>query len=245
MKARQFIFESLKAHIKARNLTYEQIARELGVSSQTIKRVFQQQDCNIERLEEISDLLQLDLRELVRSSPRPSKFIQHLSFEQEEQFTKNIKLLMVAVCTLSLWTYEDMVKHLHISGFESEGLLRHLDQMGFLKLLPGNRYRLRVARDFSWIVDGPIMRMVKSMAGDYFNHVFEGEGEILKVINVRVSVQAATKLRERLEQIAQEYADQVVVDAHLPLHKRPPLSICIAARRWIPHPLLTLMGPKG
>lgn len=244
MKTRQFIIEALRAHIKARNMTYDQVAREISVSAQTVKRMFQHQDCTLERLEEICDLLQLDLRDLIRSSPRRPKFIQHLTRQQEEQFAQNKKLLMVAVCAMSLWNFEDMVRYLHMPATESERLLRQLDQMGFLDLLPGNRYRLRVARDFAWIVDGPIMRMVKSMAGDYFNHVFEGEGEILRVINVRISRAAAIKLRTRLELIAQEYADQVAVDANLPLHERPPLSICIAARRWVPHPLQVLMGPK-
>lgn len=245
MKTRQFIFDSLRAHLKARKLTYRDIAQNLGVSEQTIKRLFLQQDCSIERLEKICELMQLDLRELVKSSPRPRKFIQQLSLPQEDQLAQNHKLLMVAVCTMSLWTFEDMVQHLHIPDVEIKSLLHQLDKMAFLDLLPRNRYYLRVAREFSWIVDGPIMRMVKNMASDYFDHFFDGDGEILKVVNVRVSRHAASRLRTRLEQIAQEYADQVTIDAKLPLHERPPLSICIAARRWLPEQLQALMSSKA
>lgn len=242
MRTRQFIFENLRAHIKARQLTYEQIAQDIGISGPTLKRHLLQQDCSVERLEQICDVLQLDLRDLVKSTPRPRQFIQHLSREQEEVFARKRSLLLVAVCALSLWTFADMTEHLQISNKEIEKLLRELDKMGFLDLLPGNRYRLRVARDFAWIADGPIMRMVKSMAGDYFNHTFEGQGEILKVINVRVSRAAADRLRTRLEMVAQEYADQVAIDSHLPLHERPPLSICIAARRWLPDPMQVLIA---
>ncbi len=84
--------------------------------------------------------------------------------------------------------------------------------------------------------------MVKGMAGHYFEHNFEGEGEILKIINVRLSSQSAHRLKARLEQVAQEYADQVAIDANLPLRERPPLSICIAARRWVPESLRELMA---
>lgn len=243
MKTRQYIFESLRAHLKARQLTFKHISQELGVSEQTVKRIFLQQDCSLERLEKICELVQLDMRDLVRSSPRPRKFIQHLTLQQEEQLAQNKKLLMVAVCTLSLWTHDDMREHLQLSAMECEDLLRKLDKMNFLDLMPGQRVRLRVARDFSWIIDGPIMRMVKGMAGHYFDHLFDGEGEILKVINVRLSKASALKLRSRLEQVAQEYADQVAIDAHLPLRKRPPQSVCIAARRWVPEPLRELMAP--
>ncbi len=244
MLPRQYIFESLKAHLKARNLTYQDTALALGVSEQTVKRIFIQQDCSLERLEEICDLIQLDLRDLVQSSPRQRKNIQQLTYPQEAELAQNKKLLMVAVCTMSLWPHEDMLQHLQLSPLECEALLRQLDKMGFLDLMPGNRIRLRVAREFAWIVDGPIMRMVKSMAGDYFDHLFEGEGEILKIINVRMSRPSAKKFRARLEKIAEEYADQVAIDAHLPLMERPPLSICIAARRWVPAPLKALMGPR-
>lgn len=229
--------------VKAQQLTFKDIAQTLEVSEQTVKRMFVQQDCSLERLEQICELVQLDMRELVRSSPRPRKFIQHLSLAQEEQIARNKKLLMVAVCTLSLWTFEDMRQHLQLSELECADMLHQLDKMGFLDLLAGNRYKLRVARDFSWIIDGPIMRMVKGMAGHYFDHLFDGEGEILKIINVRLSLQSAHKLKARLEQVAQEYADQVPVDAKLPLTERPPLSICIAARRWVPEQLRELLAP--
>jgi DNA-binding Xre family transcriptional regulator len=245
MKTRQFIFDSLRSHLKARHLTYRHIAEKLGVSEQTVKRLFVQQDCSIERLEDICDLLQLDLRDLVKSSPRPRKFLQQLSLKQEELLAQNPKLLMVAVCSMSLWTFQDMCQHLNIPETETAALLRQLDKMGFLDLMPGNRYRLHVAREFSWIVGGPIMHMVRNMADDYFNHLFEGEGEIIKVINIRVSRRAAIRLRARLEQIAQEYADQVAIDATLPLLERPPLSICIAARRWVPEPLQAFMSTKS
>jgi hypothetical protein len=243
MKTRQFIFDSLRVHLKAQQLTFKDIAQTMEVSEQTVKRMFVQQDCSLERLEQICELVQLDMRELVRSSPRPRKFIQHLSLAQEEQIARNKKLLMVAVCTLSLWTFEDMRQHLQLGEHECADLLRQLDKMGFLDLLPGNRYKLRVARDFSWIIDGPIMRMVKGMAGHYFDHLFDGDGEILKIINVRLSLQSAHKLKARLEQVAQEYADQVPLDAKLPLIERPPLSICIAARRWVPEQLRELLAP--
>jgi hypothetical protein len=36
MKTRQFIFNMLRSHLKARNLTYLHIAEELAISEQTV-----------------------------------------------------------------------------------------------------------------------------------------------------------------------------------------------------------------
>ena len=129
MKTRQFIFDSLRSHLKARHLTYRHIADQLGVSEQTVKRLFVNQDCSIERLEEICELLQLDLRDLVKSSPRPRKFLQQLSLQQEELLAKHPKLLMVAVCAMSLWTFKDMTQHLSLPEAETASHLRQLDKI--------------------------------------------------------------------------------------------------------------------
>jgi hypothetical protein len=77
------------------------------------------------------------------------------------------------------------------------------------------------------------------------DHHFEGEGEVLKIINVRVSPEVRETLKAKLEQIAQQYADQVAVDSHLPLGDRPPLSICIAVRQWVPDFLRDLMREES
>lgn len=89
------------------------------------------------------------------------------------------------------------------------------------------------------------MRLVKGVSDDFFNHRFEAPGEVLKIINVRVSPRARESLKARLELIAQEYADQVVADSHLPLSERAPLSICIAVRTWVPEFLRDLLRPES
>lgn len=236
-----FIFDSLRAHLKGRGFTYLHLAEGLGVSEPTIKRIFANGDCSIERLDEICQFLHIELTDLVKTTPKKRKLLQHLTRKQEADLAENKKLLMVAICTMGLWTLRDMHTHLLISKAECIALLHQLDQIGFIEMHAHNRYRLLVAKHFSWIVDGPIMRLVKSVSMDFFDHRFEAPGEVLKIINVRVSPQVRESLKARLEQIAQEYADQVVADSHLPLDERPPLSICIAVRSWVPEFLRDLM----
>lgn len=239
--ARNFLFDSLRAHLKARSFTYKQLAIGINVSEPTIKRIFSNNDCTIERLEEICRFLHLELADLVKSTPKKRKLIGQLTRKQEEELAENLKLLMVAVCVMGLWSFEDMLSHLTIPKTECITLLHRLNKIGFIELQANNKYRLLVAKDFSWIVDGPIMRLVKSVSDDFFNHRFQAPGEVLKIINVRISPQVRESLKDRLEQIAQEYADQVVADSHLPLDERPPLSICIAVRAWVPAFLKDLM----
>lgn len=239
--SRVYIFEALKAHLKARKMTYADLAQALQLSEPTVKRMFVIQDCTLERLEDICNILQVSLPQIIKSSPRQRNLINQLTPDQEAQLVANKKLLLCAVCAMNLWSFADMVKHLHIPEPECIRLLRKLEGIGILELHPGNQYRLLVARDFAWVVGGPIMNMVKAMADEYFDHRFDGDGELIKIINVRISNHSSEVLKRRLEQIAQEYADQVSMDAHLSLEERSPMSVCIAARRWVPDFMLPLV----
>ena len=232
--SRVFVFDSIRAHLKARGMTYRDLASALELSESSVKRIISSNDCTLERLEEICHCLQLDLSDLLNSAPRKRRLLNQLTWKQEEELNKNKELLVLAVCVMNLWSLEDVIQHLHISETQCLKLLGTLERIGLIELQPGNRYKLLVARHFSWITTGPIMTMVTAMADDYFNHHFNESVEILKIVNVRISRQAGEHLRRRLELIVQEYADQVATDSHLPLMERVPISVCIAARTWVP-----------
>ena len=229
-----FILDALKAHLKARDLTYRDLATGLNLSEVSIKRLFANADCSLARLEEICTYLQIEFSDLFKSSPKKKKLISCLTHHQELEFVNNKQLLTVAVCALSHWPVHEILDNLNITRQQASKLLKRLTEIGFLELITADQYKLLVSTNFSWITNGPIMRMVQGISDDYFNNHFDGEGEILRIINIRISKEAQVQLRNRLEKIAQEYVDQSRADSHLPLSERPPVSLCIAARTWIP-----------
>jgi DNA-binding Xre family transcriptional regulator len=238
-----YIIDALRAHLKARHLTYKDLAVGLGLSEVSIKRLFATGDCTLERLERICHFLQVELADLFKSSPPKRKLIAALTPSQESELARNKKLLMVAVCALNRWPIKDMWAHLELTRPQIFSLLQRLEKIGFLELPNAQQYRLLVTHNFAWITGGPIMRMVQSMSQEFFTHPFDGQGEVLRILNVRLSPTALTHLRTRLVQIVQEYEDQSRADSHLPLQDRPPISVCIAARAWIPAFMQDLIKP--
>ena len=232
--SKTYIIDALRAHLKARNLTYKELAAGIALSEVSIKRLFASGDCTLDRLEQICAFLQIELVDLFRSSPKKRKLISQLTQAQEAEFAHNKTLLMVAVCALNFWPVKDMWAHFKLTRGQIQALLRRLDEIGFLELKSSQQYRLLVAHNFAWITGGPIMQMVQGMSHEFFNDKFDGDGEVLRILNVRLSQSALIQLRARLEQIAQEYEDQSRADSHLPLQERSPVSVCIAARAWIP-----------
>lgn len=229
-----YVFEALRAHLRARGMTYEDLAAALKMSESAVKKIFAKRDCSLSRLDQMCSVIQVDLTDLARGTPRQSKLINELTHDQEQEIVDNVRLFIVAVCTMQGVRFEDIVATYKISEAQCVQLLARLDKLGFLELLPKNRYRLRVAKTFRWIPDGPIMRWTKAHALDYFDHLFDGPGETLRVINVRISARARTSLLARLDQLVMEYAEQHNTDATLPNKQRYPLSLCLAVRPWEP-----------
>lgn len=228
------IIDTLRAHLKARDLTYKDLGQGIDLSEVSVKRLFTSADIGLDRLEQICQFLQIEMADLFRGSPKKRKLISRLTHAQESEFAKNKKLLMVAVCALNFWRVQDMWTHLHLSRGQIQNLMQRLDEIGFLELQSARQYKLLVSHNFAWITGGPIMKMVQGVSEEYFADSFEGDTQVLRILNVRVSNAAQAQLKTRLEQIAQEYVDQSRADSHLPLHERPPVSVCIAARAWIP-----------
>ena len=229
-----FVFEGLKAHLKARGMTYADVARALKVSEATVKRIFASRNCTVERLDELCELVQVDLAELARGMPRESRLITRLTEAQEHELMSDPALLLVAVSALHQMSAADIVESFRVTEAQCVNLLLRLERIGVLELHEKNRIRLRIARTFSWIPDGPIMRYVKSQMSDFVYHPFSAPGELMRLISVRLSAEAQVALLRQVEQIAREYSEQHNADAHLPLEQRPAVSVLLAVRAWEP-----------
>lgn len=232
--SKTFILDTLRAHLKARQLTYQDLAQALHLSEVSVKRLFAGGDLGLDRLEQICHFMHIEMVDLFKTSPHQRVLIRQLTQSQEAELAAHSPLLTVAVCALSFWTLQDMKCHLRLTPAQIQELLHRLDAIGFLDMQSKHQFRLLVSSNFSWITGGPIMKLVQSMSHEYFDNPFDDEAHVLRILNVRISKAAQVRLKQRLEQIAQEYVDQSRADSHLPLTERPPLSICIAARSWIP-----------
>lgn len=234
MSSTAFLFEAIKAHLRSRSLTYSDLAAGLGVSEGTVKRILSRRHCSTRQIDAICDYLQVELADLVRTAPRPRRLLESMTWNQEEEVTGDVKLFIVAVCALHLLSAEEMLRYYEMSEAECLSKLLRLEKIGFLELRPGNRYRLLVSRTFRWIPDGPIARFAKREMADFFDHSFDEPGELLQVLNVRVSDASRVSLLSRLQQVAEAYSEQHVADACLPLNQRHAVSVWLAVRSWEP-----------
>ena len=229
-----FVFDGLRMHLKARDMTYADVARALKISEATVKRIFATRNCTLERLDALCELVEVDLAELARGAPREDRLIHRLTPEQEQELMAEPALLLVAICAIQQMRVDEMVELYELDEAQCVKLLLRLERIGILELHENNRIRLRLARTFAWNPDGPIMRYAKSQTPDFFDHGFDGPGEFMRMVTVRVSGEARVALLRRLEQVAREYDEQHSADSRLPLDQRHALSVLLAVRYWEP-----------
>jgi transcriptional regulator with XRE-family HTH domain len=233
MQQTDAMVEALKRALKARGITYAEVARKLDLSEPSVKRLFSSGHFTLERFEQVCELARTSMAELARSMDSDKNAVSQLTPEQERAIMADRKLLLVALCALNHLALEQMVQAYAISKSECIGLLAKLDRIKFLELLPNNRIKLRVTRAFTWLPNGPIQQYFKSRAQrEYFASNFDRPGEAMLLVNGMLSKASSEAVIARLRRVANEFADMHHSDAHLPIGERRLASLVVAVRPW-------------
>jgi len=235
MAQAQALVSALKQVLKSRHVTYAQLARRLGMSEASIKRVFSRGTFTLERLDKICGLLGIAITDLAKMVEHEAERVSQLSLEQEREIVADPKLMLVAVHALNHWTLEEMVAHYTVSKTECIRLLARLDRLRIIDLLPNNRIRVIVGRNFSWRPDGPFQRHFRDqLEADFFTSRFDGRSEHLAFESGMLSRNSNAAIQQRMRRLESEFTELHNQDAQLPLEERFGTSLLVAMRPWIP-----------
>ncbi|NHZ62651.1 helix-turn-helix domain-containing protein [Massilia sp. CCM 8694] len=227
--------------MKGRGITYGDLAGRIGMSEASVKRMFSQKNFTLQRLDEILTATGIEFDELSAAQSAPT-LISHLTLAQEREIIGDPRLLVVAVSAMNHICFDDIVRFYDMSEAEVTKYLLRLDRIGFLELLPNNRVKLLIARTFGWIANGPIQGYFRhEAAADYLNSRFDGEDEVMRLVNVMLSKQSGAALLERLKQVAAEFSQQHQHETRLPFDQRHAISFIVAARPWVPQAFKALL----
>jgi DNA-binding Xre family transcriptional regulator len=224
---------AVKQELKAARMTYADLARALGMAESSVKRMLAKGDMPLSRVDAICRALKLDFAELARRVADAQPLLQELTAEQERAVVADEKLLLVAINVLSGWTLEQMTAAYRLSSVEVIKYLTRLDRIGIIELKPLNRYRLKIAKTFRWRPHGPVMRYFRErVAPDYFGGGFEHPGENLQLVHGSISRALAPSFAERLQRVAQDFAQQHQTDQKLKAAEVEGYTLVLAMRRW-------------
>ncbi len=224
---------ALKKELKAAHLTYAGLAKKLGMAESSVKRMLARGDMPLSRIDAICRALKLDFAELARRVADAQPLLAELTQAQEKAVVADKKLLLVAICVLSQWTLEQIVASYRLSEAEGVKYLAQLDRIGIIELRPLNRYRLKLAKTFRWRPHGAVMDYFREHALlDYYSGGFDGHGEGLLLVHGSISRSLAPAFMERLQRVAQDFAQQHQTDQKLPEKDREGYTLLLAMRSW-------------
>ena len=150
------IISTLKRVLKTRGVTYAELAARINLSEASVKRLFSQGTFTLERLEQVCAVLEIDLFELAKLARGEQVRAQQLSIKQEQALAKDRVLLGVFYLAYNGWQINDIVATYELTRVQVFSLLRKLDGMGVLDLLPGDQLRMKVTRNLRLRRRGPI-----------------------------------------------------------------------------------------
>lgn len=234
MSSTQALVGVLKAELKAAGITYAHLARQLGLAESTVKRMFAQGEMPLSRVDQVCAALGTDFSALARRLALAHAPRGQLSEAQEAAVVADPRLLLVAICALSQWTLEQIVATYALSEAEVVARLLRLDQLGLIELRPHNRYKLLMSKTLRWRPDGPVMGFFRQrVVGDYFSAGFDGDGELLMLVHGQAAPHHAARFNERLQRVAEDFAQQHLADQALPAEQKRPYTLVLGMRSWL------------
>src|SRR3546814_2656072 len=129
MAERDQLLRSLKQWLKLRGMRYSDLARGLGVSEPTVKRMLSTGRIHLARLERICGLLDIDLFELVRVARGARAEREHLEPVQEEALAAAPRLLLVFHPLGNDWKVRAIRREFGLDVPEMTLLLARLDRL--------------------------------------------------------------------------------------------------------------------
>lgn len=232
---------TLKRLLKKQGHTYARVAKALGLSEQSVKRMFSKGTFTLERLMQVGSLLGMSLAELAQQSEETVAKIRTLTEAQEKELVAEPALLLVAACVLNGWSLAEIVATYRFTKAEALKRLLRLDRLGLITLLPGDRVRLNVARDFDWLARGPIQQFFRKQEKDDFLAAdFGAEGENLIFLFGMLAPAAKARLQAVLRKLREEFAELHRDSMSAKFEDRRGACLLVAQREWEPRSFAAL-----
>jgi transcriptional regulator with XRE-family HTH domain len=229
------LFTTIKRQLKLQGKTYRDVAAALGLSEASVKRLLTSDTLGVDRLVEISNLLGFTLAELAQEAAVGETRVRTLNPAQERELVSDTRLLLVAVCALNHWTLADMLAVYKLSEAECLQKLLVLDRLHLIALMPGNRIRLNVARDFDWLPDGPIRQYFRTQGlHEFIDSGFDGPEASLAFTHGMLTDSAIATMQTELRRLRARFAELHEESLAAPLAKRRGSGLLLALREWEP-----------
>lgn len=223
----------LKKQLRAKGITYKQLAALLSLSESSIKHMFANNSVSLSRLDMICEHIGIELSDLALMAEDDISKLMQLPLQHEKELVNDMRLLLVAYCVMNYWTIEDITQQYSLSETECIQYLSKLDRMKMIELHTNNRVRLLISQNFEWHSNGPIERFFRQQVqSQFFNSDFSALGEIRLVKNGNISLASRKQLVERLMALGDFFEELNHQERAIDINDKHGSTMVLAVRQW-------------
>lgn len=230
MQAR--IFETLKAVLRARKITYAELARRLGTSEPTIKRVFAARDDKLSRIVEICDALDLSLEDVVAQAKRTKVTPISLGDRIEAQLADDPSLFHFFILLHDGMPDQEIARQFDLGAGGALRLGQKLERLGLAEVQISGRIRLLLEHPIQFRRDGPLHRALIKLNLNFVRGVFLGpDTELAGFLTQsrRISENTARHMMTELRKLNRELSELARQDQlTLPASELESYKLCLA-----------------
>ncbi len=157
-------FARIKYALKARKMTYGDLAKALGLSEPTVKRLFIEQDCKLSRLVEICQVLEIEPTDILGDGGEQSAVPKPLPLVVENQLAKNKPLFYLLLLLMNKYDAKDIMGIYDLSTNDMYQYLRVLEKLELLELGEELTFKLTFHQPVLWRKNGgPLHAIIRNL----------------------------------------------------------------------------------
>ncbi len=169
-------FKILQGVLKARGMTYADLAQRMEVSEPTVKRIFAGHDCKLSRLLEICGILEVPLADVLHRAERTAEQAVTLPVAVEARLAAEPSLFHLFILLREPIPQQEIEQRFKLSGEDMFRMGRRLEALGLAEVHPGNRIRITRTEPLKFRADGPLIPLLKEINTRFLGQVIDTPG---------------------------------------------------------------------
>lgn len=204
------VFGILKSVLRARGITYAELARRLDLSEPTVKRIFADKDCKLSRITRICDVLDLSLADVTAQASRIEVRPIELGDRIEARLAEDRPAFHLFLLLRDGMSADAIMAHYQLDRAAMFALARRLEKIGLIALMPMDRIRLLENRPIRFRRDGPLHRTLIRLNMDFLQEAYlraDTDMSGFLTQSRRISQVTARHVMDRLKALNKELSD--------------------------------------
>ncbi|MGZ3768598.1 MAG: helix-turn-helix domain-containing protein [Bdellovibrio sp.] len=201
--------KNIKKVMKARGVTYHELAKHLSLSEASVKRVFSKGTFTLERLEQICDFLDLDFYDLAQMAKNYSSELQSTFTRQQEEFLAgNEKIFVFFYLLFGGLKLNKILEQYKFTSAQATQYLLMLDQRKLIEYHSDKKIKVLVSRNAQWDRTGPLYKLYEgNIRNEFLQTSFTADREFMSLVSGYFSDADIRLLKRKIDKLILEFKE--------------------------------------